>query len=415
MKVTRTEQIYIGYDEHISRLCHLSKNLYNQSNYLLRQQFMNRERQTGYVELVKLFQYPSEDDNHNNYQKLPAQTAQWTIKRVKQSWNSFFKSIKDYRKHPEKYLGRPRIPGYKSKDGEFILTFTNQQCRMESGMLKFPKIVDMEVKTRLDDVNLREVRIVPQGVGYTVEIVYEKNIPDPIGISTARALAIDIGVNNLVTIVNSIGVQPIAVRGGLLKSINQYYNKEYSRLKSISDRQLGNRHLTKREEKLFMKRNRKIRDVMHKVSRSIVTCALSEGVDTIVIGHNDGWKQESNMGRRNNQNFVQIPFSTLIDMLRYKGEDAGIQVVVQEESHTSKCSFLDSESIEHHDEYEGKRIKRGLFRSSEGTIINADVNGAYNIGRKAFPNLFRSEGIEASGLKPRSLSIGQMITSKGVF
>ena len=414
MKVTRTEQSYIGYDEHISRLCHLSKNLYNQSNYLLRQQFMNRERQTGYVKLVKLFQYPSEDDNHNNYQKLPAQTAQWTIKRVKQSWNSFFKSIKDYRKHPEKYLGRPRIPGYKSKDGEFILTFTNQQCSMESGILRFPRIIDVKVKTRLDNVNLREVRIVPQGVGYTVEIVYEKNIPDPIGISTARALAIDIGVNNLVTIVNSIGVQPIAVRGGLLKSINQYCNKEYSRLKSISDRQLGNRHLTKREEKLFMKRNRKIRDVMHKVSRSIVTCALSEGVDTIVIGHNDGWKQESNMGRRNNQNFVQIPFSTLIDMLRYKGEDAGIQVVVQEESHTSKCSFLDSESIEHHDEYEGKRIKRGLFRSSEGTIINADVNGAYNIGRKAFPNLFRSEGIEASGLKPRSLSIGQMITSKGV-
>ncbi len=152
---------------------------------------------------------------------------------------------------------------------------------------------------------------------------------------------------------------------------------------------------------------------MHKVSRSIVSYALSEGMDAIVIGHNDGWKQESNIGKINNQNFVQMPFSMLIDMLKYKGEEAGIQVVVQEESHTSRCSFMDGESIEHHDGYGGKRIKRGLFRSYDGIIINADVNGAYNIGRKAFPNLFRSEGIEASGLKPRSLSIEQMITSKG--
>ncbi len=262
MKTIRTEQVYIGYDEHISKLCHLSKNLFNQTNYILRQQFIKKEKMTGYIDLVKSFQNPSEDDDHNNYQKLPAQTAQWTIKKVKHAWNSFFKSIKDYNKHPEKYLGRPRIPKYKNKDGEFILTFTNQQCSIENGILKFPRTINVDVKTRLDDVNLREVRVVPQGVGYTVEIVYEKDVPDSIVTKTTRALAIDIGVNNLVTIVNSIGVQPIAVKGGMLKSINQYYNREVARLRSVRDRQVTTRR--KQDSiairRLHLTRKRKIRD-----------------------------------------------------------------------------------------------------------------------------------------------------------
>ncbi|MHB1708072.1 MAG: hypothetical protein ACYCT2_01160 [Thermoplasmataceae archaeon] len=139
MKVKRTEQVCIGKDENISRLCHLSKNLFNQANYILRQQFIKKETMTGYNDLVKLFQIPSEDDDHNNYQKLPAQTAQWTIGKVKQAWNSFFKSIKDFKKHPEKYLGRQKMPKYKNKDGEFLLIFTNQQCSIENGILKFPK------------------------------------------------------------------------------------------------------------------------------------------------------------------------------------------------------------------------------------------------------------------------------------
>ena len=412
MKVNRTEQIHIGYDENVSRMCHLSKNLYNQANYILRQQFMNREEMTGYNDLVKLFQVASEDDDRNNYQKLPAQTAQWTIKKVRQSWNSFFRAIREFRKHPERFHGRPKIPGYRNKDGEFLLIFTNQQCSIENGMLKFPKTVNMEVKTRLNDVNLREVRVVPQGVGYAIEIVYEKEIPDQHEIDPKRIMGIDIGVRNTVTIGDTISAEGIAVRGGVLKSINQFFNKENARLKSISDRQLGSRHLTSREKKLFMKRNRKLKGVMHKLSRSIVNYAELKSIDTIVIGHNDLWKQNSDMGKKNNQNFVQIPFNTLIQQIRYKGEEAGIRVVVQEESHTSKCSFLDHESVEHHDEYKGKRIKRGTFKTANGTLIHADLNAAYNIIAKAIPEAF-ANGIEGIGLYPRSLSIGQMITSKG--
>ncbi len=412
MKVKRTEQVYIGKDENVSRLCHISKNLFNQTNYILRQQFMKKERMTGYNDLVKLFQVASEDDDHNNYQKLPAQTAQWTIKKVRQSWNSFFRAIREFRKHPERFHGRPKIPGYMNKDGEFLLIFTNQQCRIGNGILRFPKIMEMEVKTRLENVNLREVRIVPQGIGYAVEIVYEKEISDLDNGRPERIMGIDIGVRNIVTIGDSIPEKGIAVRGGVLKSINQFFNKEYARLKSVSDRQSGNRQLTHREKKLFMKRNRKLKDVMHKLSRSIVNYAKLKSIDTIVIGHSNGWKQEADMGRKNNQNFVQIPFGMLIQQIRYKGEEAGIRVVIQEESHTSKVSFLDHESVEHHDEYKGRRIKRGTFETANGTLIHADLNAAYNIITKAIPEAF-ANGIEGIGLYPRSLSIGQMITSKG--
>jgi len=171
MKVKRTEQIYIGENETISKLCHISKNLYNQTNYILRHQFLKKEKLSSYNDLVKLFQTPSKNDEENNYQKLPAQTSQWTIRKVREAWNSFFKAMKAWKKHPEEFKEMPKPPKYKNKNGEFLLIFTNQQCKIEDGILKFPKIMDLEVETRLDDVNLREVRIIPQGVGYLIEIV----------------------------------------------------------------------------------------------------------------------------------------------------------------------------------------------------------------------------------------------------
>ena len=152
-------------------------------------------------------------------------------------------------------------------------------------------------------------------------------------------------------------------------------------------------------------------NIMHKLSRAIVQYAETRNIDTIVIGHNDGWKQEVNMGKWNNQNFVQIPFNRLIELIRYKAEERGINVIIQEESHTSRCSFLDGESIEHHDVYVGKRAKRGVFRSSDGILIHADLNAVYNIIKKAIPEAFVN-GIEGIGLYPRSLSIRQMITPK---
>ena len=323
--------------------------------------------------------------------------------------------MKTWKKHPEEFKGMPKPSKYKIKNGEFLLIFNNQQCKIEDGILKFPKIMNLEVETRLDDVNLREVRIIPQGVEYLIEIVYERDIMDFAKGESKKIMGIDIGLRNIVTIGDSISREGIAVKGGVLKSINQYYNKEKARLKSISDRQNKDKRLTKREKRLFMKRNRKIKDIMHKLSRATVQYAETRNIDTIIIGHNNGWKQSANMGRVNNQNFVQIPFNTLINHIKYKAEEAGIHVIIQEEEHTSKCSFLDNESIEHHDEYMGKRIKRGIFRSRDGILMHADLNAVYNIIKKAIPEAF-ADGIEGTGFYPRSLSIPEftgMLTSKG--
>ncbi|OWP56961.1 MAG: transposase [Thermoplasmatales archaeon B_DKE] len=412
MKVRRTEQIFLRENETISHMCHLSKNLYNQANYILRQQFINKEKLTTYGDLVRLFQVPSDRDEYNNYQKLPAQTAQWTIRKTKQAWDSFFRAIKAWKKHPDKFMGRPGLPGYKAKDGEFLLVFTNQQCSIENGILKFPRIMGVEVKTRLNDVKLKEVRLVPQGTGYMMEIVYEKEIADISGMKPKRVMGIDIGVRNLVTIGNNIPEKGIAVRAGLLKSINQYFNRELARYRSINDLQGNERKQTKRLQKLFMKRNRKVKDIMHKVSKSVVDYAKIMGIDTIIIGHSKEWKQSANMGSKNNQNFVQLPFNMIITQIKYKAEEAGIKVMIQNEDHTSKCSFMDNESVENHDTYLGRRIRRGTFRSANGKLIHADLQASYNIMKKAVPEAF-ANGIEGIGLYPRSLSISQMITSKG--
>ena len=415
MKIIRTEQIFIRGNGVISKMCHISKNLFNQTNYILRNQFFRKEKMAGYKELAKEFAEPSALEENNNFQKLPAQTAQWAIKKVKQSWNSFFGALRSYKKNPELFNGVPKPPRYKHKNGEFMLVFTNQQCSIDDGILKFPKIMDLEVETRLDNnANLREVRIIPNGVGYNVEIVYAKEITDISDITQIKAnriLGIDIGVRNIITIGNNISIKGIAVKGGVLKSINQYFNKKLSRLKSINDKQ-GNKENTKIIDNLYMVRNRKIRDVMHKISSAVISYAITNEIDTIVIGHNNGWKQFVDIGKKNNQNFVQIPFNMLINQIYYKGLEHNINVIIQEESYTSKCSFLDNETIGEHETYLGKRIKRGIFKSSNGTLIHADLQASYNIIKKAIPEAF-ANGIEGIGLYPGSLSINEMTTSKG--
>ena len=318
MNIIRTEQIFIRNNNTISYMCHISKNLFNQVNYILRNQFFNKEKLSSYKTFASEFSKPSNIEENNNFQKLPSKTAQWTIKKVINSWTSFFKALKTYKKHPELFTGLPRPPKYKYKDGEFVLIFINQQCHVKNGILKFPKIMNLEVKTRLDDnINLREVRIIPLGVGYNVEIVYAKELDDILNLSPKRILGIDMGVMNIITIGNNISEKGIAVKGSVLKSINQYFNKELSKLKSVNDRQRKNKENTKRINKLYMNRNRKIRDIMHKLSKTVINYAISNNIDTIIIGHNKGWKKYSKLGKKNNQNFVQLPFNMLINQIYY--------------------------------------------------------------------------------------------------
>lgn len=400
MKVKRTEQIWLKPSAELSRLCHLSKNLYNKANYIVRQELFNTGKWIRYNQLA--FQLKTSE----NCKHLPAQTLQQVLKYLDRNWKAFFNATKQWKSHPEKFYEMPRIPKYKKKDGEFMLIFTNQQAKIKDSLLILPKKakdVIGKIKTRIKE-KLREIRIIPRAVGYVLEIVYEKTINAPKR-NESRIAGIDLGVRNLVTIANNIGKQPIVVKGGVAKSMNQYFNKENARLQSIYDQQKIKTEI--KSKKLFVKREKKMHDYLHKVSRGVISYLIGNDIGKLVIGHNDNWKQRVNIGRRNNQAFVTIPFYKLIHMLQYKAEEEGIEVIIQNESHTSKCSFLDNESVEHHTKYVGKR-KNGLFRTRFGYIINSDVNGALNIIKKAVPNAFpngRANRIEDAVSHPLRLVI----------
>jgi IS605 OrfB family transposase len=398
-KILKTESIYINTDD-LSELCHLSKNLYNNANYSIRQELQESGKWIRYSKINILMK--EKEEQYNDYYKIPVQSAQQTLKRLDKNWKGFFKSIKIWKLNPSKFKEMPKPPRYLKKDGETIIGFTNQQCKIRNGKIKFPKIVKLEVKTRLpDNTNLREVRIVPKGIGYMIEIVYQIEVPE-LKLKQNRIGSIDLGLRNLVTFGDNIGGDPIIIKGGIVKSINQFYNKERAKIRSIYDHQKIKYGM--KLKRLEMKRFWKIKDYFHKVSKKIIDICKERNIDTLIIGHTVGWKQEINLGKTTNQNFVSIPFNILIKQLEYKGMDIGMEVIVNEESYTSKCSFLDLEEICKHETYLGKRISRGLFKSGSGKVINADVNAMYNIMIKAIPKAF-ADGIEGIGMYPRRLSV----------
>ncbi len=415
MEVIRTEQIWMKHNEVISNLCHLSKNLYNEANYIIRQEFFTNKRWIRYNELDKIMQ-PSE-----NYKTLPSQNAQQLLTVLDRSWSSFFASVKEYKKSPSKFLGRPRLPKYKPKDGEALLIFNNPNIKVKDGTITLPKkLNNLKIKTRLpSNTNLCEVRIIPKGSNYICEIAYKK-LSEEGEINRRwyarrnnknRIIGIDFGLSNIVTIANNIGEKPIIIKdnGKGIKSTNQFYNKISAKSKSISDRQ--KLKTTKKQQFLYNKRLRKSNDYIHKLSKFLIDYRLKHNIGKIIFGYNQEWKQQLTLGKINNQCFTLVPYKNIINKTKCKSEEQGIKVVLQEESHTSKCSFLDNEPICHHEVYLGKRIKRGLFRSSNGTLINADVNGALNIIRKSEPNAFKRlevDGVGGCGLHPIRLSISDI-------
>jgi putative transposase len=237
--------------------------------------------------------------------------------------------------------------------------------------------------------NVCQVRIVPQASCYVVEVVYEKEVTTNVLIRDTH-LGIDLGLNNLATCTNNIGLKPFIVNGKIIKSTNQYYNKKKAKLQAY----VGDKGTSNRIKKLTHKRNMKIQDYLHKSSRFIIDYCLKHKIRTIVIGYNEGWKNEINLSAQTNQKFVQISFLKFIQQLQYKAEEQGIKVSLTEESYTSKCSFLDQEVLCKHEQYLGRRIKRGLFRASGKQLVNADINGSYNIMRKVIGDtMYPIEGL----------------------
>ncbi|MBO5434995.1 transposase [bacterium] len=402
MKVQRVEKHNIRpthpYYSMLDEFCFKSKNLYNFANYQIRQKFCETGEFINYNTMDKLLKQKDMEFDYRNMSI--AESAQQCLRLLEKNWKSFFASAKDYKKNQSKYTGRPKLPKYLDKNGRNILILTNRGCKVRDSMIVFPKVFNgFTLKTKVN--SLQQVRILPRNKHIIVEVVYNYESKDSLE-DNRRYLGVDIGLDNLATIVNNVGYSPIIINGKGLKSINKYYNKQISHYREVAKR-MNKLDYTERMNKLTIKRNNKIDDFMHKASKFIVDYALGINCNTIIIGNNKDWKRGSKMSKNVNQSFVGIPHQRFIEMIKYKCENVGLNLIITEESYTSSTSFLDGE-LPCKDNYDKTRRKyRGLFISNEGIKINADVNGAYQIIKKVSPNLF--DGVEGVGLHPFKVNI----------
>lgn len=389
-------------------LCFKAKNLYNSTLYRIRQEwFANKKRfgagkYIGYITIQKEFQ----NINQSDYRAIPPHASQQIMRVADQNFKAFFAALKAYNKCSVGFTGGPKLPRYLDKQGRFPI-----YCAFSNGINKTSlkkngtiKIIgtDIElVRTKIKDYNsIKQVRIVPKGACIIIEIIYE--IPDIAPLTdNGRYAAIDLGVDNLMTVTTNIKKeQPIIYSGKKVKSINHYYNKRNAKLRSTLNKVNKTQKSSKRLKRLSLKRELKISDYFHKVSKNLVNYLASRNINTLIIGNNQGWKQNTKLGKVNNQNFVQIPFYKLIQKLEYKCKLQGINLEVISEEYTSKASFLDLEKIKKCSDLKrrGKRISRGMYRTWKGRLINADVNGSFNILRKCKPNAFNGFTIGSDGI-----------------
>ena len=368
-------------------ICHLSKNLYNYVNYILRQSFFNTGLIPGEYEINALLA----KDNQADFRALPSNVSQQTVNLVFKAWKSFFKALKSYRKDKSKFTSNPKLPKYKSKNGLYICEFTYNCSRIKDNKIKFVKNILKPIKTKVS--RLKQVRVIPNSSCFIVEIVYEKDVKETLKTSGSIA-SIDLGLNNFITCIDNLGNVPLIINGKGLKSYNRLYNKKKAKLQSLLPL---NRYSSNKIRQLEFNRYKFVSNFMHQASKMLVNILLDRKIETLIIGYNKEWKQNVNLSKKVNQSFVQIPYTSFLQKISYKCEEYGIKVILTEESYTSKIDHLANEPMSKRDSYLGKRIYRGLFKSSVGKILNADVNGALGIMRKVFPEkvleLIRDRGV----------------------
>ncbi len=397
----------------IDGLAFQSKNLYNAANYVIRQNFLYGWGYLNYNKMAQLMK------SHQAYKALPAKVSQQILMRLDKNWQGFFAAIKAYQNDPKKFIGRPKTPKYKDKiKGRNILIYTIQAIsskQLKKGIIQLSG-TNILIKTHVNPEQICQVRLVPKCDSYVIEVIYNactersRSEPESTVNENQKELvaSLDLGLNNLVALTsNQPGFVPLLINGRPLKSINQFYNKRKGKLQSQLK---GLRKTSSRIQRLTRCRHQKVDNYLHSSSRLIVNLIASRKIGTLVIGKNAQWKNEIDLGKKTNQNFVNVPHARLIEMLKYKAELMGIKVMMHEESYTSKANFLNLDPIPVYGdtgaddvEFSGKRIKRGLYKTSGGRLINADVNGSYNILRKAIPNAF-SNGIESCVVQPRRVN-----------
>lgn len=387
-----------------------SKNLYNQANYQIRQAFIHEGKYLPYAEIFHRIKHM------DCYKALPAKVANSLLILLHKNWVAFFQALEAYKADASAFTGRPRLPKYKDKvKGRTILIYDTQalgkRIFKKTGKL-VPSGLPIEIETCITQWRqLAQVRIVPALSGYMIEVVYEQQ-EEQADVDKKLVAAVDVGVNVLAALTsNKPGFVARLVSGKPLKSLNQHYNKQ----RAEHQRRLSheNRFTSPQLDRITTKRTRRVDSYLHTASRRIIDLLVSEGIGTLVIGKNPLWKQEVHMGKRNNQQFVNLPHARFIDQLTYKAKLVGIQVILQEESYTSKASFLDSDPLPTYQAnrlekpvFSGTRIARSWYRASDGTVLHADINGSLNILRKSTSDLLQlRRGVAGAAVRPRRLAV----------
>ena len=373
----------------LKELSHIAKNLYNSALYNVRQYYFQEKEYLRYEQNNVLCK------NNENYKLLNSNMSQQILKEVDGCFKSFFNLIKLAKKGKYDFKSIS-IPHYLNKDS--FSTLVIGFVRIKNNVLILPysnaykkthKSIQINLPPILNDKKIKEIRIIPKFNARFFEIQYiYQAIEDRKNLNNNKALAIDIGLNNLATCVTNEG-KSFIIDGKRLKSVNQWFNKENSRLQSIKDKQSITK-VTKRQANVINNRNNKVSDYINKTCRYIINYCLSNNIGNLVIGYNETLKHNINLGRVNNQSFVNIPFGDIKEKLEYLCAFYNINFVKQEESYTSKASFFDNDAIPKYNPnvpksycFSGKRVKRGLYKTGSGKLLNADVNGALNIMRKS--------------------------------
>lgn len=393
MYLTMKQQVkHLSKEEYhsIKELCHIAKNLANQAIYNVRQYYFTEGEYLNYEKNYSLLK------TSDNYKMLNSNMAQQILKEVDGSFKSFFGLLKLAKKG--KYAFKDcKLPHYLPKDGYTTLVIGFVRLRGNKLILPFSntykkthKAIEIMIPPVLIDKKVKEIRIIPKSNArfFEIQYIYEAECMQR-NLNPSNALALDLGINNLVTAVSSKG-KSFIIDGKKLKSINQWYNKENTRLQSIKDKQRFGKKTTNRQKTITRNRNNKVNDYMSKVARKIINYCILNDIGTLVVGYNETFQRNSNIGKANNQTFVNIPYGKLREKLEYLCELNGITYVKQEESYTSKASFWDKDEIPVYNDdnpkvymFSGIRIHRGMYQCANGKRINADVNGALNILRKS--------------------------------
>ncbi|MBM6704319.1 IS200/IS605 family element transposase accessory protein TnpB [Sutterella massiliensis] len=403
------------------RLCSSARKLGNQAVYIQRQRIFAKEALLSRSELDKATRQVCSE----SYQGMPsAASAQRQTQIIHEQFVAWQEARKAYFANPSKYETIPRLPGYSKKYRTFVVgrngykidngfLFLTSKGAFSFLPLKIRSCEKQPFNAKKEETVIGDVRIVPHGNAFFIELTYKIKDYDPasIALDRSRACLVDVGLRNLVTLAaTASGIHPVVVKGGALKSINALYNKDAASLQSHGK--------SSHRQSKVIKRTCRINNQLHKVSRFVVDFCLQNDLGKIIIGHNEGWKQKINIGKVNNQHFVSIPFNRLIDMIRYKAEEIGIQVIIREESFTSRQSAFDfdplptyGEKNAHQVKSSGKRV-RGLFIRRNGQKINADVNGCLNIGRKELGDEWLKKLLETDEgclMQPIAVRIGQRL------